>query len=145
MLVAGRFKNGSKRPCRDSSLAGWLTRGINSVGFIPALWRLALCTRPQTRARADQHDFPSASRTHEPIVLRAARRFACRELLNDTLIYLLSFAFVSLQRAKMCTRDRCCQSRPSPWRSASWEPCVWPSTAATSERTSTLTTTCEAT
>ena len=47
------------------------------------------------------------------------------------------FVFVSLQRAKRCTRDRCCQSLPSPWQSASWGPCVWPSTAATSEKLNT--------
>lgn len=49
----------------------------------------------------------------------------------------LSLFLFSLQRAKRCTRDRCCQSLPSPWQSASWEPCVWPSTAATSEKINT--------
>lgn len=40
-----------------------------------------------------------------------------------------------LQRVKRCTRDRCCPSHPSPWRSVFWGPCVWPSTAAASKDT----------
>lgn len=61
------------------------------------------------------------------------RLYSQRLLCLHALMCLLPPVFVSPQRAKRCTRDRCCRSRPSPWRSVFWGLCAWPSTAAASE------------
>lgn len=73
------------------------------------------------------------SKIHHVVRLLCASQTHIRALWCSDINADAFFFFLSPQRAKRCTRDRCCQSRPSPWRSASWGPCVWPSTAATSE------------
>lgn len=97
-------------------LAGWITQGGISVGFIHM---------------DTQRSWNKSSSLVSLLCPRARSPTPTGRIEYYNINALLSLG--SPQRAKRCTRDRCCPSHPSPWRSAFWGPRVWPSTAAASK------------